>query len=185
MIGEPGRTSIVAVPSRVRLTFTTSLLSLALASSLGCFGPKWGAASTNPDVLTIGPATFAEDSGVTPAVVEKCDLQHELPEEISRRAPVATALANDPSAGAAVLTLEVTKIVATGGGRYSGPKQLDVHGEMISGGHVIGSFDVRRTTMRSVSTCNMLDHVVDAIAKKDVKKWLKSPTVGAKLGEFK
>jgi hypothetical protein len=159
-------------------------LALLLAPSLGCFGPKWGTASPDAGVLTIGPASFASDSGVTQAVLEKCDVQHELPEEIAKRSPIAVALAEDTSTGGRVLRLEVTNIFAAGGGRYSGPKQITLHGEIISGGQTTASFDVRRGTLRATRTCKMIDLVNKAISK-DVKKWLGSPTQGAQLGELK
>lgn len=162
-------------------------LVLALAPSLGCFGPKWGTANPDVGVLTIGPATFAPDSGVVDSVRDKCDVQHELPEEIGKRAKqkkVPVALAEDTSGAGRVLRLEVTNIFAAKGGRYSGPKQITLHGEVLVGGQITSSFDVRRGTMRAVGTCKMIDLVNEAIAK-DVGKWLKSPSMGAKLGELK
>jgi hypothetical protein len=169
----------------MRLTSSLSLgLTLLLTTSLGCFGPKWGTASPDAAVLTIGPATFSEDSGVTEAVRDKCEPDRELAEDIAARVKTPVALANDPSGGARVLRLEVTSIFAPSGGRYSGPKQIVLHGEIIEAGEVIASFDVKRSTMRSVGTCKMLDHVTDAIAK-DVGNWLKAPTLGAQLGELK
>jgi hypothetical protein len=160
------------------------VLALLLTTASGCFGPKWGSASADPSVLTIGPATFAEDSGVTPAVRDKCKVDRELPEAIATRSPTSAVLANDPSSGARVLRLEITSIFAPGGGRYSGPKQIVLHGEILEGGQVTASFDDRRSTMRSVGTCKMLDHVVTAISK-DVRKWLRAPSAGAQLGELK
>jgi hypothetical protein len=108
-------------------------------------------------VLTIGPASFAENSGVTSAVRDKCKVQEELPEE---------------------------SIFAPGGGRYSGPKQIVAHGDVIEAGQVTASFDVKRSTTRATRTCAMLDKVNTAISK-DVKKWLKKPQMGAQLGELK
>lgn len=163
---------------------STSALALLLATSLGCFGPKWGTASPDAKVLTIGPATFAADSGLTDAVRDKCEPDRELAEDIAARAQLPVALATDPSGGARVLRLEVSSIFAPSGGRYSGPKQIVLHGEIVEAGGVVASFDVRRSTMRSTGTCKMLDHVTDAIAK-DVGKWLKAPSMGAQLGELK
>jgi hypothetical protein len=159
-------------------------LALMLTTTVGCFGPKWGPPSVDPSVLTIGPATFAADSGVTPAVRDKCKVDRKLPEAIAGRSPVPVVLADNASNGAQVLRLEVTSIFAPGGGRYSGPKQIILHGEIIKAGQVTASFDDRRSTMRSVGTCKMLDNVTKAISK-DVKKWLKAPGIGAQLGELK
>lgn len=170
------------------MTTRSSTLSLGLAlmltSTLGCFGPKWGAASADPTVLTIGPAMFAADSGVTEAVRDKCKVDRDLAKAIAKRSPVPVALTENLSGGAQVLQLQITSVFAPSGGRYSGPKQMVVHGEIISNGVVTSSFDDRRSTMRSTGTCKMLDNVTTAISK-DVKKFLKSPTVGAQLGELK
>jgi hypothetical protein len=164
---------------------TVSLgLALMLTTTAGCFGPKWGAASADPTVLTVGPAMFAADSEVTQAVRDKCKVDRDLAKAIAERSPMPVALTENLSGGAQVLQLTITKIFAPSGGRYSGPKQMVVHGEIINNGVVTASFDDRRSTTRSVGTCKMLDHVTTAISK-DVKKWLKSPSVGAQLGELK
>lgn len=171
------------------MTTRASTLSLGLAlmltTTVGCFGPKWGTASADPGVLTIGPATFGPNSGVTPAVQEKCKVERDLAKAIAQRSPIPVALTEDPSGGAQVLRLEITSVFAPSGGRYSGPKQLVVHGEVISATQVLASFDVRRSTTRSTGTCKMLDNVTTAISK-DVKKWLKKPpSTGAQLGELR
>lgn len=171
------------------MTTRSSTLSLGLAlmltTTVGCFGPKWGAASADPGVLTIGPATFGPNSGVTPAVQDKCKVERDLAKAIAQRSPVPVALTEDPSGGAQVLRLEITSIFAPSGGRYSGPKQIVVHGEVISDTQVLASFDARRSTTRSTGTCKMLDNVTTAISK-DVKKWLKKPpSTGAQLGELR
>jgi hypothetical protein len=159
-------------------------LALMLTMTTGCFGPKWGPASADPGVMTVGPAMFAPDSGVTEAVRDKCKADRDLAKAIAERSPTPVALTEDPTNGARVLQLVITHVFAPSGGRYSGPKQLVVHGEIIQGGVVVASFDDRRSTMRSVGTCKMLDHVTTAISK-DVKKWLKKPSTGAQLGELK
>jgi hypothetical protein len=161
-----------------------TLLVFSLVTLTGCFGPKWGPPSVDPNVLTIGPATFGETSGVTPAVRDKCKVQEELPEEIASRSPVPFALSKSPEKGARVLQLTITSIFAPGGGRYSGPKQIQVHGDIVQSGQVTASFDVKRTTTRATRTCAMLDKINTAISK-DVKKWLKNPKMGSQLGEMK
>lgn len=169
------------------MTTRASTLSFALALLLttGCFGPKWGSASADPSVLTIGPATFHPNSGVTEAVRDKCKVDRDLAMAIAKRSPIPVALTEDPTNGAQVLRLEITSIFAPSGGRYSGPKQIVVHGEVISAGQILASFDARRSTVRSTGTCKMLDNVTTAISK-DVKKWLKQPpSTGAQLGELK
>jgi hypothetical protein len=133
-------------------------LAIMLTTTVGCFAPKWGPASADPSVMTVGPATYAKDSGVTEAVHEKCKVDRDLAKAIAQRSPVPVALTEDP--------------------------QVTLYGEIIQDGVVQASFTDKRSTMRSVGTCKMLDHVTTAISK-DVKKWLKKPGMAAQLGELK
>lgn len=149
----------------------------------GCFGPKWGTASPDARVTTIGLATFTPESGVTQDVLDQCKVERKLPKEIGSRSKTPVVLAEDTTGGATVLTLTINKIVAPGGGHYSGPKQMRVHGELHNGDNLI-SFDVERATLRGSGTCSMLEIVMDAIGK-DVGKWLKKPVNGAQLGDLK
>ena len=160
------------------------LACLALSCSLGCAAGRWGPASPDPTVVSITPVTFAADSGVSEAVLDKCKLDRRLPHEIAKYAKVDAVLAESADGGAKLLQLQVTKIFAPGGGHYSGPKQIDLHGDLVAGGQVIASFDARRSSMRGDRTCKMLRFVSQGLARKDVKKWLSAPTMGAQLGEF-
>lgn len=161
----------------------TALLAGFVLLMTGCFGPKWGTASPDARVTTIGPATFAPGSGVTQDVLDQCKLDRKLPKEIGKRSKTPVALAEDPTTGATVLTLQITKIIAPGGGHYSGPKQILLHGELFNAGQTY-RFDVQRSTLRGSGTCSMLQIVTEAIGK-DVGKWLKKPQDGAQLGELK
>jgi hypothetical protein len=158
-------------------------IALALTLMTGCFGPKWGTASPDARVTTIGTASFAPESGVTQDVLDQCKLERKIPKAIGKRSKSPVVLAEDTTGGATILKLVVTKIVAPGGGHYSGPKQVRLHGDLYNGGQVY-SFDVERATLRGSGTCNMLEIVVDAIGK-DVGKWLKKPVNGAQLGDLK
>ena len=158
-------------------------IALALTFMTGCFGPKWGTASPDARVTTIGLATFTAESGVTQDVLDQCKVEKKLPKAIGSRSKSPVVLAEDTTGGATVLTLTINKIVAPGGGHYSGPKQMRVHGELHNGGQLL-TFDVERATLRGSGTCNMLGIVIDAIGK-DVGKWLKKPVNGAQLGDLK
>lgn len=149
----------------------------------------WSSASPDPQVISVLPARFAPDSGVTEAVVLECDVPHRLPEWIAHYTPVPVALALTPTNGAKVLDMTVTYIWAPGGGTWSGPKQLDVHGELIENDAVIASFDVQRTTVTGGwaaggGTCEVLDYISESIAK-DIRPWLANPTHAALLGELR
>jgi hypothetical protein len=160
----------------------TSALACATSTTPG--GPqRWSVASPDPAVLTMAPATFSDSSGIREAVLTECKLEFEIPERIAKQVPGEVALAENPEGGARVLQLEVTNILAPGGGVMSGQKSLTLHGELVEGGAVVASFDARRTTSRGAGTCEMLGIVVDAIAE-DLRPWLAAPSVDAKLGEL-
>ncbi len=169
------------------------VLSLAwLAAASACAGEAqgltWAGPSADPSIITIAPASFATSSGVTDAVLAECGLERSIPEWIARNTPVPVALSNDPTNGARVLYLQVTQILAPGGGMWSGPKQITLHGDLVHGGATIASFDARRTTVTGGrshhgGTCAVLDYIAESLAK-DVRDWLASPTQGAQLGEL-
>lgn len=174
----------------LRLGLAVSLASLVLA----CAAPQrtampWSSASSDPEIVNLTPVTFASDSGATQAVQTECDLQHRLPEWIAQYTPVPVVLAQAPSGAVRVLALTITGTLAPGGGTWSGPKQLKVHGDLIQNAMVIASFDVQRTTMvggwaSGGGTCEVLDYISEAIAK-DIRPWLSRPTPGALLGELR
>jgi hypothetical protein len=142
----------------------------------------WTPASADPAVVSLTKTTFAPTSGVTDAVLAECGLDRKIPQEIAAQTPVPVVLAETPDGGARVLNLQVVHIFAPGGGAWSGPKSMTMHGDLVQGGQVVASFDVRRTTTRGGRTCEMLDYIVDAMGK-DIREWLASPTLNAKLGE--
>lgn len=172
----------------MRALGTSLAVLLVAASSLACDGGtnppgglQWTAASTDPNVLNLTQTTFAEGSTVTDAVRAECGLERRIPEQIARNSPIPVALAVTPD-GPTTLHTTVTYILGHGGGGFSGPKSITIHGELVQGGAVVASFDARRTTMRGGGTCDQLRVVADAIGK-DVRPWLAAPTLNAKLGE--
>lgn len=168
-------------------------LSLFAASlSLGCVvvvtaPTSWTPASPDPAVLNLLPASFVPGSGVTDAVLAECDVEHELPEMLARYSPVPVVLASSHEGATRVLTLTVTQMVAPPGGAFTGPKLMNVRGDMQQlgpeGWQTIASFRVRRTTTRGVGTCGMLEVIADAMGR-DVRPWLEQPSMDALLGEL-
>ena len=169
----------------------TSLLSLALlagacVTSSGGPSPSWTPASPDPAIINVTRLSFAPQSGVTDAVVAECGLDRKVPEAIAHQTPVPLILAEDPAGGARVLVIQVTAILAPGGGAFSGPKSMTIHGELMEarpeGWLTTASFDARRTTTRGGRTCDMLGYIVNTLAK-DIQPWLAAPSLGARLGE--
>jgi hypothetical protein len=87
-----------------------------------------------------------------------------------------------------VLVLEFSRVVAFPGESNSGRKSVTVLGELREYGKVTASFEASRRTMGSIlapwgeGTCSMLNKCALTLAN-DIAKWLKDPTMDAKLGE--
>jgi hypothetical protein len=80
------------------------------------------------------------------------------------------------------LSLVISDVHAVGGGGMSGPKWATITGELKKDGQVTGSFVAKRTTLGgSFSACGTIDDVGKVLAK-DIAKWLKKPTMNAKIG---
>jgi hypothetical protein len=176
---------------KARRTISLAVVALALTSAcLRSYGHdlEWGSASPDPTPINLLPAKFANESGATDAVRIECDLQHLVPEWIAHFTPVPVVLALEPDDAPRVLDLTLTSVVASPGGIWSGPKQLDVHGDLIDRGQVVASFDARRTTVTGGwaaggGTCDVLDYVSESIGR-DLRTWLRHPVDGAQLGEL-
>ncbi len=83
-----------------------------------------------------------------------------------------------------VLELKITEVLAHGGGVYSGPKKITIEGKLSKGGEPVGSFTARRGSMKRSRTCKLLVAVEKGLSK-DILKWLKEPTMDAKIGKAK
>jgi hypothetical protein len=134
----------------------------------------------------IPPVTFSADSGVTDDVVKECKLQTRIPQWIADNADGAKP---GPADGTPrVLTIEVTRAMATGGGAWSGPKQLIARGTLTENGQEIASFRAQRTSGGGAwggykGTCGILEICGEELGE-DIGLWLRAPTKDALLGEL-
>jgi hypothetical protein len=78
------------------------------------------------------------------------------------------------------LVLRVSNLHALGGGGWSGPKWLDMSGELWDGGAKIANFDLHTRAGRGLTTCRSVESLSDS-ASELIVEWLQSPTLGAKL----
>lgn len=78
------------------------------------------------------------------------------------------------------LILRVHSIHAIGGGGWSGPKWMDMSGELREGNVLVGSFHSHTTSGRGLTTCRSVDSLSDATIDMIVR-WLKSPSIDARL----
>ncbi|MGB7543260.1 MAG: hypothetical protein WBM28_14755 [Burkholderiales bacterium] len=162
-------------------------LSLCLRAVLSAVGAGLPLAAVAAGTLTISQkAPYEKDSRVPDAVRAECGLEQKIPEALKKELGDKAALANGVSARTAgrALEMKITHVLAPGGGSWSGPKSLAVHGTLYENGKQVGSFTVRRNTIRGAGTCNMLERDINEIAG-DIKKWLESPGKEDLLGDAK
>lgn len=78
------------------------------------------------------------------------------------------------------LVLRVDEVHAIGGGGYTGPKWMDMSGELLEGNLLVASFKSHSTSGRGLTTCRSHDSLSDSTTDMIVN-WLNSPSIDAKL----
>lgn len=87
-----------------------------------------------------------------------------------------------------VLDVQIVSILATGGGAWSGPKQVRCQGVLSQDGAVIGEFRGQRTSGGGMyggfkGTCAILEICLEELGE-DITEWLMAPTMDGRLGEL-
>ncbi len=137
---------------------------------------------------TIGiPAVvpIAEHVDVSQAVRNECQLGEKVSEFLAQSAS-NVAVSADPKVGR-YLRMEITEVVATGGGAWSGPKWMTVKGTLLENDKPIASFRAKRFSTGGAfggfkGTCAIIGRCTKKIAE-DIAVWLKAPVDGAELGD--
>jgi len=78
------------------------------------------------------------------------------------------------------LVLRINNMHASGGGAMSGPKFLNISGELWDGTSKVATFTFNKWTLAGITTCRAVDSLVDAAAYT-IADWLRMPTIDAKL----
>lgn len=78
------------------------------------------------------------------------------------------------------LILRVHNVHAVGGGGFSGPKWMDMSGELREGNALVGSFHSHTSSGRGLTTCRSVDSLTDSTVDMIVK-WLNSPSLDSRL----
>ncbi|MES9834697.1 MAG: hypothetical protein ABW157_14300 [Candidatus Thiodiazotropha sp. LLP2] len=136
---------------------------------------------------------YAAGSGAPDKVKAECVIDTQLPTYIgsfasqSDIAVVKKDGAVNKKAKGRVLALEISNVIGSGGGAWSGSKSVAVTGELFENGKKIGSFNGRRSSGGGFfgaykGTCKILDRCVKALGK-DIAIWLIDPTMDAHIGE--
>ncbi|SFF85062.1 hypothetical protein SAMN05518865_105167 [Duganella sp. CF458] len=150
--------------------FKTTLLLSALAASFS--------ASAAERLYLQTPVQIAPGSFVPQAVRNECELESHLVEDASAKITkeygrVELATANDDVGNDKVVKITITNAWGAGGGKWSGPKSLEVLAELKQSGATLSSATFRRTTNVGLfrGTCEMF-HKVTRELGEDVADWL-------------
>jgi hypothetical protein len=128
---------------------------------------------------------IAEHVDVSEAVKNECQLGEKVSTFLAEFAP-NVSVSDDPKTGR-YLRMEITEVVATGGGAWSGPKWMTVKGTLQENEKAIASFRAKRFSTGGAfggfkGTCSIIGRCTKAIAE-DISNWLKNPVDGAELGD--
>jgi len=135
---------------------------------------------------------FSNDANVKEAVQNECHLQTKLAEFIRIYAAkndttiVLSEHALNKHDKGRVLLLEITDVMGSGGGAWTGAKSVRVKGTLYEKGKLIGNFNASRASSGGMfgaykGTCAILGRCVKTLGS-DIAKWLKHPSKNAHLG---
>lgn len=176
---------------------TATVLLLSALAACGTRGPAEPEPPETPPsaqnslvMPAIGWGTTAQGLKLTSAD-DRCDgvpqairqaVQDNLSAPFENLLPAPTA----GTAGAPLLTLEITDILANAGGVYGGPKMVQVQGTLMRAGAAPLRFSAQRQTFLRIggwnTTCGMLSRVTYALGT-DIAGWVAKPVNGAVLGD--
>jgi hypothetical protein len=136
------------------------------------------------------PAVYDNDARINNKIRTECAVENRLSQFMAERASgkYDVVSVKTPDASGKALTLTILNVGGVGGGGWSGPKSITLHGVLKDKGRVIGTFNARRGSSGGAfgaykSTCGIIERCAEALAK-DVSAWLEKPTMDAGLGEL-
>ncbi len=170
------------------MKYSMSLLIALFAASFTLPAVAGGAGGTLtiPKNIPIKKGAYIPD-----AVKKECHLgtaaSDALRDGLGDSVKVVQAGQVSKGTGGKALQLTISRILAPGGGAWSGPKSVTIEGVLWSGGKSLGSFTAERRTgnggfFGSRGTCGMLERDAKEIGE-DIAEWMKAPTAKARLGD--
>jgi hypothetical protein len=157
-------------------------------------GTGISASAVAADVLVMpSKVAYARTASVPQAVINECGLPEKLAMFIHENAAghfdqlIMDDGTRKPARGAKVLKVEITDVMGTGGGAWSGAKAVGIKGTLSQNGKVLGNFTARRYSGGGAfggfkGTCAILGRCVKTLGQ-DVSRFLASPAQGMHLGD--
>lgn len=137
-------------------------------------------------------APFEKGLDVSDSVKNECQLEtkiihftKEYAEGDFDKIELADSVSESTPGKAASIT--ISDVVGGKGGLWSGPKSVSVKATLWQDGKVIGTLSSSRSTSGGAyggykGTCSLLGRCTKALGK-DIAKWLKEPSMNARMGE--
>lgn len=150
---------------------------------LGCLAAASARAEDVVQVSSLIP--YQSDEVANETVRKECNWNTTMPRYLAKESDghVKVAEQNFDTITGKKLVLVATSLHTLGGGSWTGPKWLVLEGKLTEGGKLLGNFEVRRQTIRgSMRACGTLESLSEEITE-DILKWLKKPSLNAKLGD--
>ncbi len=138
-------------------------------------------------VLVSSLIPYAQDDTAGEDVRKECDWNATMPRYLAKESEgrVKVAEQNIEAVTGKKLVIVATNLHTVGGGGWTGPKWLTLEGKLTEKGKLLGSFEVRRQTIRgSMRGCGTLESLSEEVSG-DILQWLKTPSLNAKLGDAK
>lgn len=184
-----------------RTAALVAMMLLMTAVAAGCGGGRHHRKSAHPDLIIQKTASYENWERIRNQMSRECTIDTSVPYWIKKFVPgsydaVVLTDTIPPDTPAGVLTLTIKDARGMPAGIYSGRKYITVEGKLTRNGIVIGSFIAHRASGwghsksilkvpklsgRHASTCQLLYQCAESMGK-DVGKWLKEPTMDARLG---
>lgn len=117
----------------------------------------------------------------------ECELQTRIPAFVQEFGTDVELVDRLNTKSGRALALSITEVHAPGGGAFSGPKWMTVHGKLYDGGKLVGTFRAKRFSSGGAfavfkGTCDILGRCAKVIGQ-DVAQWLREPTMDAEIGD--
>lgn len=136
------------------------------------------------DVVQVSSLIAYQNDGVANEAVRKeCTWNSTMPRYLAEESDgrVKVAEQNLDAVTGKKLILVATNLHTIGGSSWTGPKWLVLEGKLMQGNKLLGNFEVRRQTIRgSYRACGTLESLSEEMTD-DILKWLKQPSLNAKL----
>ena len=157
--------------------------AIRLSEGLGDSVAEW-LEEPSPGVKIAEKISTLHEDTIDPDIKQSCPWDTELNANLINltSGQVYRAQEDFNTAEGRKLAMTIVSSRMLGGGIYTGFKWMKVVGSLTENGRETGSFIALRHSFRAWTGCGMVTRLNEKIAS-DIAKWLKKPTMNARLGD--